>query len=49
MRYESTIVKKPWGYEYLAYENKDVALWFLSSIKDYFCLALNLGFVLFII
>ena len=29
MRYESTIVKKPWGYEYLAYENKDVALWFL--------------------
>ncbi len=29
MRYESTIVKKPWGYEYLAYKNKDVALWFL--------------------
>jgi mannose-6-phosphate isomerase-like protein (cupin superfamily) len=29
MRYESTIVKKPWGYEYLAYENEHVALWFL--------------------
>jgi mannose-6-phosphate isomerase-like protein (cupin superfamily) len=25
----NNIVKKPWGYEYLAYENKDVALWFL--------------------
>ena len=29
MRYESTVVKKPWGYEYLAYENEHVALWFL--------------------
>lgn len=29
MRYESTIVAKPWGYEYLAYENEHVALWFL--------------------
>jgi mannose-6-phosphate isomerase-like protein (cupin superfamily) len=29
MSYESTIVKKPWGYEYLAYENEHVALWFL--------------------
>lgn len=29
MSYETTVVKKPWGYEYLAYENKDVALWFL--------------------
>jgi mannose-6-phosphate isomerase-like protein (cupin superfamily) len=27
--YNTNIVKKPWGYEYLAYENKDVALWFL--------------------
>ena len=25
----NNVVKKPWGYEYLAYENKDVALWFL--------------------
>ena len=29
MRYKSTIVTKPWGYEYLAYENEHVALWFL--------------------
>jgi len=29
MNYESTIVKKPWGYEYLAYENDHVAIWFL--------------------
>lgn len=29
MSYETTIVKKPWGYEYLAYENEHVALWFL--------------------
>lgn len=27
--YNTNIVKKPWGYEYLVYENKDVALWFL--------------------
>jgi len=33
MSYKSTIVKKPWGYEYLAYENEHVALWFLY-IKD---------------
>ncbi len=29
MSYEANIVKKPWGYEYLAYENEDVGLWFL--------------------
>ena len=29
MSHKSHIVKKPWGYEYLAYENEDVALWFL--------------------
>jgi hypothetical protein len=29
MSYESNVVKKPWGYEYLVYENNDVALWFL--------------------
>ena len=29
MSYDSTIVKKPWGYEYLAYENNHVALWLL--------------------
>jgi len=27
--YNTNIVKKPWGYEYLAYENENVALWFL--------------------
>jgi len=29
MNHENNIVKKPWGYEYLMYENEDVALWFL--------------------
>ena len=29
MSYKQIIVKKPWGYEYLAYENEHVALWFL--------------------
>jgi len=27
--YKNNIVKKPWGYEYLVYQNKHVALWFL--------------------
>lgn len=27
--YNINIVKKPWGYEYLAYENENVGLWFL--------------------
>jgi len=27
--YDINAVKKPWGYEYLAYENEHVALWFL--------------------
>jgi mannose-6-phosphate isomerase-like protein (cupin superfamily) len=27
--YNTNIVKKPWGYEYLVYKNSDVALWFL--------------------
>jgi mannose-6-phosphate isomerase-like protein (cupin superfamily) len=29
MRYQNNVVKKPWGYEYLAYENDECALWFL--------------------
>jgi mannose-6-phosphate isomerase-like protein (cupin superfamily) len=33
--YNTNIVKKPWGYEYLAYENADVALWFLYIKKDH--------------
>lgn len=32
--YDSNIVKKPWGYEYLAYENENVGLWFLHILKD---------------
>ena len=35
MLYKKTVVKKPWGYEYLAYENDDVGLWFLSIKKDH--------------
>tara|TARA_Y100000593_G_scaffold89578_1_gene174109 strand:- start:1215 stop:1886 length:672 start_codon:yes stop_codon:yes gene_type:complete len=33
MSHENNIVKKPWGYEYLMYENEDVALWFLYIKK----------------
>ena len=33
MSYESTTVRKPWGYEYLAYENDQVGLWFLHISK----------------
>ena len=29
MPYEKTVVTKPWGYEYLVYQNDTVALWFL--------------------
>lgn len=29
MDYKNVVVTKPWGYEYLVYENEDVALWFL--------------------
>jgi hypothetical protein len=32
--YIDKIVKKPWGYEYLIYENTDVGLWFLHIEKD---------------
>ena len=27
--YNTNVVKKPWGYEYLAYENEQAAVWFL--------------------
>jgi mannose-6-phosphate isomerase-like protein (cupin superfamily) len=27
--YNTNVVKKPWGYEYLAYENEHAAIWFL--------------------
>ena len=29
MSYKKKIVQKPWGYEYLVFENDKVALWFL--------------------
>lgn len=29
MNYNSNIVKKPWGYEYLVYKNNIVSLWYL--------------------
>jgi mannose-6-phosphate isomerase-like protein (cupin superfamily) len=32
--HKSVIVQKPWGYEYLAYQNQDVALWVLHIGKD---------------
>lgn len=28
--YKDVVVKKPWGYEYLVYENEFVGLWFLN-------------------
>jgi len=34
MSYKKSVVKKPWGHEYLAYENEDVGLWFLHIEKD---------------
>jgi mannose-6-phosphate isomerase-like protein (cupin superfamily) len=34
MSHNNNIVKKPWGYEYLAYENDEVGLWFLNIKKD---------------
>lgn len=32
--YKDMLVKKPWGYEYLVYENKDMAIWCLHLKKD---------------
>jgi len=33
--YNKNIVRKPWGHEYLAYENEDVALWFLHILPNH--------------
>ena len=33
-QYKNVVVNKPWGYEYLAYENEHVGLWFLHIEKD---------------
>jgi mannose-6-phosphate isomerase-like protein (cupin superfamily) len=32
--YKDIVVTKPWGYEYLAYENDEVGLWFLNIKKN---------------
>lgn len=34
MGYKDVVVNKPWGYEYLVYENDHVGLWFLHIDKD---------------
>ena len=34
MSHNNNVVKKPWGYEYLAYENDNVGLWFLDIKKN---------------
>ncbi|GBD95696.1 acetolactate synthase large subunit [bacterium BMS3Abin06] len=31
--YNNVIVKKPWGYEYLAFENEHVAIWILQLVR----------------
>ncbi len=31
--YDNIIVKKPWGYEYLAFENEHVAIWVLQIVR----------------
>ncbi|MEN6336460.1 MAG: thiamine pyrophosphate-binding protein, partial [Phycisphaerales bacterium] len=31
--YEDVIVKKPWGYEYLVFENEHVAIWLLQIVR----------------
>ena len=32
--YEDVIVKKPWGYEYLVFENAHVAIWMLQIVRQ---------------
>ena len=34
MSHINSVVKKAWGYEYLVYENEDVAMWFLNIEKN---------------
>ena len=33
--YKNLVIEKPWGYEYLAYENDEVGLWFLNIKKNH--------------
>ena len=35
MNYRDVVIKKPWGHEYLAYENDEVGLWFLHINKNH--------------
>ena len=35
MDYKNKVVLKPWGHEYLIYENKHVAVWFLKIKNDF--------------
>ena len=32
--YSKLVVRKPWGYEYLIYQSKDVAVWILYIKKN---------------
>ena len=34
MSYKDVVVKKPWGKEYLVYENENLGIWFLHIEKD---------------
>ena len=34
MSYADVVVNKPWGHEYLVYENEHVGLWYLHIEKD---------------
>ena len=33
--YSKTVVKKPWGYEYLIFQNQEVSVWILHIKKNY--------------
>lgn len=33
--YAAVLIKKPWGYEYLLYKNRDVAVWVLHISRDF--------------
>ena len=34
MKHKTNIVRKPWGYEYLVYQNENVALWLLYLMNN---------------
>ena len=35
VNYKNKICKKPWGYEFIIYNNKKVGIWFLKIEKDH--------------